>query len=101
MPTQLNITILQNSGGSSGGTTTSSVVVVPIPSGLQSLDSGNSGGQGQVQQLNQVTGLWSIGQTGFSSIDILIRSIFKAGCFFVPSTNTWYSTFVIQGITWS
>jgi len=100
-PSQLNITILQNSGGASGGTTTASTVVVPIPQALQNLDSGNSGGSGQVQQFNSTTGLYSTGQTGFSSVDILVRSIFKAGVFFVPGSNTWYSSSTIQSITWT
>lgn len=75
-PVQLNITLT---------TTGNPVVVVPIPAGLQALDSG--------QQANQ--------QTGFSAVSELVRSIFRAHCFFVPSTNTWYSAFVIQSITWS
>ena len=100
-PTQLNITIVQNAGGATGGTLTGSTVTVPIPAGLQALDSNNSAGQGQVSQLNTSTGLWSTGQTGFSSVDILVRAILKAGTFFVPSTNTWYPASAIQNITWT
>lgn len=80
-PVQLNITLT---------TTGNPVVVVPISPGLQSIDSGASGGQGQ-----------AAGQTGFSSVDIAIRNIFRAHVFFVPSSNTWYSAFVIQSITWT
>jgi hypothetical protein len=89
-PTQLNITIIQNAGGANGGTLTASTVTVPIPQGLQTLDSGASGGSGQAS-----------GQTGYSSVDELIRAIFRAGCFFAPSTGTWYPIFVIQSITWT
>lgn len=78
-PTQLNITL---------NTTGNPIVVVPISPGLQALDSGASGGQGQ-----------AVGQTGFSSVDIAVRNIFKAGVFFVPSTNTWYSAYTILSIT--
>jgi hypothetical protein len=80
-PVQLNITLT---------TTGNPVVVIPIPASLQALDSGASGGQGQ-----------AAGQTGYSSVSELVRSIFRAHCFFVPSTNTWYSAYVIQSITWS
>jgi hypothetical protein len=94
MPSQLNITIITNAGGSSGGTTTASIVVVPIPTALQTLDSGDSFGQGQAAT-----------QTGFSAIDQLIRSIFRAGCFRVPSgipsvADTWYSSSAIQSISY-
>jgi hypothetical protein len=80
-PVQLNIT-LTISGNP--------VVVVPIPAGLQALDSGAIGGQGQAS-----------GQTGFSSVDTLVRNIFKARIFFVPASNIWYSAFVIQSISWT
>jgi hypothetical protein len=80
-PTQLNITLTI-----SGNPT----VTVPISPGLQALDSGASGGQGQAS-----------GQTGFSSVDTAVRNIFKASVFFVPSANIWYSAFVIQSITWT
>jgi hypothetical protein len=86
MPTQLNVVV----STSNGSTVTTTTVKVAIPAGLQALDSGNSGGQGQASQ-----------QTGFSSVDVLIRSIFKAGCFFVASTNTWYPTSCIQSISWT
>jgi hypothetical protein len=101
MPTQLNISVITNAGGATGGTLTAATVTVPIPAALQSLDSGNSSGSGQVSQLNTTTGIWSTGQTGFSSVDETIRAIFKAGCFFVPSTNTWYASSSIQSITWT
>ena len=92
MPTQLNVT-LTISGNP--------VVVVPISAGLQSLDSGNSAGQGQVATPNATTGIYSGGQTGFSSVDTAVRNIFRAGCFFVPSSNTWYAASAIQSITWT
>jgi hypothetical protein len=92
MPTQLNVT-LTISGNP--------VVAVPISAGLQALDSNNAGGQGQVASPNATTGIYSGGQTGFSSVDMAVRNIFRAGCFFVPSTSTWYSSQTIQSITWS
>jgi hypothetical protein len=90
MPSQLNIVVLTNAGGGSGGTTTAATVTVPIPASLQALDSGNSGGSGIAS-----------GQTGFSAVDQLVRAIFRAGCFFTPSTNTWYPASAIQSITWT
>jgi hypothetical protein len=97
MPTQLNI-VLANSLGT---------VTFPISAGLQALDSGNSSGSGQVSQLNATTGLWSTGQTGFSSVDETVRNIARAGGFWttvavagVP-TRTFYSTAQIQSITWT
>jgi hypothetical protein len=89
-PVQLNIVIIQNAGGATGGTLTASTVTVPISAGLQALDSGNSSGSGQASQ-----------QTGFSSVDELVRAILRAGGFFVPSTNTWYPSSCIQSITWT
>jgi hypothetical protein len=86
MPTQLNVVVALNVSG----TLTNSTLTVPISAGLQALDSGNSGGQGVAS-----------GQTGFSCVDQAIRNIARAGCFFVPSTNTWYLTEVIQSITWT
>ena len=88
-PVQLNISVLVNAGGSNGGSTSVVTAVVPIPSALQSLDSNTSSGAGQ-----------SANQTGFSSVDTLTRSIFRAGGF-VASTGTWYSCTQIQSITWS
>lgn len=85
-PSQLNITIA--TAALPSGVT--NPIVVPIPSGLQALDSGNSGGQGQ-----------SATQTGFSSVDSLVRSIFKAGCFFSPTLQTWFGAAFIQSITWT
>jgi len=79
--TQLNITLAINTGG----TVTNPVVVVPIPKALQNLDSEGN--------------LNASAQTGLSAVDSLVRSIFKAGCFYVPASGTWYSTFVVQGIT--
>jgi hypothetical protein len=90
-PTQLSI-VLANSLGT---------VTVPIPASLQALDSGNSAGGGQVASPNATTGIYSGGQTGFSSVDILVRNIFRAGCFFVAASNTWYSAAQIESITWS
>jgi hypothetical protein len=89
-PTQLNI-VLTTSGNPT--------VNVSIPAGLANLDSGNTYGQGQVATLNATTGLYSGGQTGFSSIDILIRNIFRAGGFLATNGN-WYSTSVIQSIAY-
>lgn len=89
-PSQLNITLTA---------TGNPVVNVSIPPGLVALDSGNTYGQGQVQQLNATTGLWSTGQTGFSSIDILIRSILKAGGFNATNGN-WYPVSAIQSIAY-
>jgi hypothetical protein len=86
MPTQLNITVLTDAGGASGGTTTATVVAVPIPAALQTLDSGNTNGGGQASQ-----------QTGFSSVDIATRNIYKAGAFF--ASGTWYGVDQIQEIT--
>jgi hypothetical protein len=90
VPTQLNITIATNAGGATGGTLTGATVTVPISAGLQALDSGASGGSGIAS-----------GQTGYSSVDEAVRNIYRAGCFFVPSLNTWYSADTIQSITWT
>jgi hypothetical protein len=90
MPTQLNVVILQNSGGADGGTTATSTVTVPISAGLQSLDSGNSSGQGQAS-----------GQSGYSSVDEAVRNLFRANVFFVPSAATWYPVSTIQSVTWT
>jgi len=84
-PIQLNVVIIQNNGG----TVTTSTVVVPISAALQALDSQNASGGGQAVQ-----------QTGFSAVDLAVKNIFRAECFFVPSTNTWYPISVIQNITW-
>jgi hypothetical protein len=73
MAVQLNVTLT---------TTGNPVIIVPIPVALQSLDSG--------QQANQ--------QTGFSSVDQLVRSIFRAGVF-TDGKGNWYPTTVIQSIT--
>jgi len=72
MASQLNI-VLTGSGGT---------IVVPIPTALQNLDSG--------QQASQ--------QTGFSAVDQLVRSIFRAGCF-TDNKGNWYPTGQIQSIT--
>lgn len=82
-PVQLNITITQNAAG----TITSPTIVVPIPAALQSLDSG--GAQGQAAQ-----------QTGYSSVDQLVRAIFRAHCF-TDGQGNWYSAFLIQKITFT
>jgi len=89
-PSQLNITLT---------TSGNPVVNVAIPPGLVALDSGNTYGAGQVNQLNAVTGLWTIGQTGYSSVDELIRTISRAGGFFA-TTGVWYPTSVIQSISY-
>jgi hypothetical protein len=78
-PSQLNIVL------TTGGNPT---VVVPIPAALVTLDSNDTYGGGQAAS-----------QTGYASVDVLIRTIFKAGVFFVPSTNTWYPASIIQSIT--
>jgi hypothetical protein len=90
MPTQLNITVITNAGGADGGTVTATTLTVPIPAALQTLDSGNSSGSGVAS-----------GQTGYSSVDQLVRGIFRAGVFFVASTNTWYNASTIQSVTWT
>jgi hypothetical protein len=82
-PTQLNVVITQNNSG----TVTTSTVTVPIPAALQTLDSGNSSGQGQAAS-----------QTGVSSVDMLVRAIFRAGVF-TDGAGNWYSAAVIQKIT--
>jgi hypothetical protein len=100
-PVPLNITVSQNAGGGIGGGNVSVIVVtVPISQGLQSLDSGNSSGAGQVSQLNSVTGIWSAGQTGFSSVDEAVRNIYRGGGF-TDGQGTWYASGVIQKITWT
>jgi hypothetical protein len=73
MATQLNVTL--NTSGNP-------VVVVAIPQGLQTLDSG----------------LTASSQTGFSAVDSLIRSIFKAGVF-TDGKGNWYAAATIQSIT--
>jgi hypothetical protein len=89
MPTQLNITVSVNAGGSiGGGNVSAQTVTVLIPAGLQTLDSNASGGQGQVSQ-----------QTGFSSVDIQTRNIFRAGGF-LATNGVWYAVEQIQGIGW-
>jgi hypothetical protein len=85
MPTQLNIVVTQNNGG----TITTSTVTAAISSALQTLDSGNSSGGGQAS-----------GQTGFSSIDLAIKNIFRAGVF-LATNNIWYPVSVIQSISWT
>jgi len=88
-PVQLNVVIAQNSGGSNGGTVAVSTIIVPLSTGLQSLDSGASGGQGVAS-----------GQTGYSAVDLAIRNIFKAGVF-TDGAGNWYPVFAIQKITWT
>jgi hypothetical protein len=82
-PVQLNIVV----STSNGATVTTSTIVISIPSALQTLDSGNSSGAG-------VASL----QTGYSSADQLIRSIFRAGVF-TDGKGNWYSSNTIQSIT--
>jgi hypothetical protein len=65
-------------------------VTIPIAPALIALDSQNSGGSGQASQ-----------QTGFSSTDIAVRNILRAGGFFCPSTGVWYPVSQIENITWS
>jgi hypothetical protein len=74
-PTQLNITLT---------TTGNPVITIAIPAALQSLDSSAPGAT----------------QTGFNSVDQLVRSIFRAGVFY-DGKSTWYSTSVIQSVTYS
>jgi hypothetical protein len=85
VPTQLNVTVALNVSG----TLTNSTVTVAISPGLQTLDSANSGGGGQASA-----------QSGFSSIDLAIRNIFKAGVFLATNGN-WYPTSVVQSISWT
>jgi hypothetical protein len=73
MATQLNVTLT---------TSGNPVITMPIPQALQGLDSG----------------LTAASQTGFSAVDQLVRSIFRAGCF-TDGKGNWYSTNVIQSIT--
>jgi hypothetical protein len=94
MPTQLNVLITTGQGSGASNVT----VIVPISAALQNLDSGNSSGQGQVATLNQTTGLWAGGQTGFSSVDVAVRNIFRAGGF-TDGQGNWYDSAVIQKIT--
>jgi hypothetical protein len=82
-PSQLNISVAINNSG----TVTTSTVVIAIPTALQTLDSGASAGQGQAS-----------GQTGYSSVDQLVRAIFRAGVF-TDGAGKWYSANTIQTIT--
>ncbi len=72
-PTTLTINMVPNS--------ISNTVSVTIPSALQALDSTTPGAT----------------QTGFSSVDVSIRNIFKAGCF-VDGTGRWWSSHQILSI---
>jgi hypothetical protein len=74
LASQLNITLT---------TSGNPVVVVPLSAALKGLDSGATAST----------------QTGFSAVDQAVRAIFRAGGFYVPSTSTWYPTYVIQSIT--
>lgn len=96
MPTQLNVLITTGQGSGAANAT----ITVPISAALQNLDSGNSSGSGQVSQYNSTTGLWSGGQTGFSSVDVAVRNIFRAGGF-TDGKGNWYGSAVIQSITWT
>ena len=83
MPSNLNVTIIQNAGG----TITTSTITVPLPaifnsSSVPTLDSG--------QQASQ--------QTGFSALDIMSRNIFRAGGF-TDLLGNFYPREVIQKIT--
>jgi hypothetical protein len=80
LPSTLNIT-LQNSLGT---------VSIPIAASLQALDSNAEGGTGPASQ-----------QTGFSSVQVAIANIFKAGFFVNPATGTRYSASQIESISWS
>jgi len=100
MPTSLSITVATNAGGTDGGNVTATVVTLTIPAALQSLDSGNSGGQGQVASYNSTTQMYSGGQSGYSSVDQAVRNIYRAGGFF-SSTGIWYGIYQIQSISWS
>ncbi len=77
-PVQLNIVITQNASG----IVTTSTVVIPIPAALQTLDSTTPGAA----------------QTGYSSVDQLVRAIFRAGGF-TDNQGNWYPRDVIQKIT--
>jgi hypothetical protein len=73
MASVLNITLT---------TTGNPVITIAIPQALQNLDSG--------QQASQ--------QTGYSSVDQLVRAIFRAGVFY-DGKSTWYAATIIQSIT--
>lgn len=70
-PTQLVVTLTGGAG----------TVVIPIPAALQTLDSTSPGAS----------------ETGFSSADQLVRSIFRAQVF-TDGAGNWYPTFQIQKI---
>jgi hypothetical protein len=57
-------------------------VAIPIPSGLQALDSSTPGSS----------------PTGYNSVSELVRSIFRAHCF-TDGKGTWYSAYQIATIT--
>jgi hypothetical protein len=77
-PTQLNVVITQNASG----TVTTSTVAIPIPAALQALDSTTPGAS----------------QTGYSSVDQLVRNIFRNNGF-TDGAGNWYPREVIQKIT--
>jgi hypothetical protein len=72
-PTKLVVTMVPNA--------TANVVNVPISSALQALDSTTPGSS----------------QTGFSSVDIAIRNLFKSGVF-TDGSGVWYSSHQIVSI---
>lgn len=79
MPTQLNV-YLASSALPSG---VSNPITISIPSALQSLDSGSQASQ----------------QSGFSATSELVRSIFRGGCFYSSTLNTWFSASEILYVT--
>jgi hypothetical protein len=77
-PTQLNIVVTTNAAG----VFTTKTVAVPIPTALQTLDSITPGAP----------------QTGYSAVDQLVRSIFRAEVF-TDNQGNWFPTSTIQSIT--
>jgi hypothetical protein len=73
MPTKLLISMTTG--------TNVSPITITIPSSLQSLDSGQLAG----------------GQSGFNSVDLSVRNIFRCGGFF-DSAGVWYSASQISSI---
>jgi len=73
-PTTLTVTLLD-----------SSTVTINIPTAMQGLNSDQT----------------ASGQTGYSSVDLLISSIFQRGYFFDSTRTTAYNAEQVKSITWS